>query len=47
MSEISKTFYHFENKKEIILRDYLAIEQTRPANERTRLSHTRTSQYCF
>ncbi|MEN6455227.1 MAG: DUF202 domain-containing protein [Prolixibacteraceae bacterium] len=45
MNEIPKTFYHFENKEEIILRDYLAIERTRLANERTLLSYTRTSLY--
>lgn len=37
--------YHFENKEEIILRDYLAMERTRLANERTFLSYIRTSLF--
>lgn len=35
----------FENKEEIILRDYLAIERTRLANERTLLTYIRSSLY--
>lgn len=45
MNKIPTTFYHFENKEEIIFRDYLAIERTRLANERTLLSYIRTSLY--
>ncbi|WP_226389645.1 DUF202 domain-containing protein [Penaeicola halotolerans] len=36
---------HFTNKDEIILRDYLALERTRLANERTLLSYIRTALY--
>lgn len=35
----------FEPKEEIILRDYLAMERTKLANERTLLSYIRTSLY--
>lgn len=35
----------FENSEEIILRDYLALERTKLANERTFLSYVRTSLY--
>ncbi len=35
----------FENKEEIILRDYLALQRTKLANERTLLSYLRTSLY--
>lgn len=35
----------FENKEKIILRDYLALERTRLANERTLFSYIRTSLY--
>lgn len=35
----------FKTDKEIILRDYLAIERTRLANERTLLSYIRSSLY--
>lgn len=35
----------FDNKEEIILRDYLALERTKLANERTLLSYIRTSLY--
>ncbi|MDY0200868.1 MAG: DUF202 domain-containing protein [Bacteroidales bacterium] len=35
----------YSNKEEIILRDYLALERTKLANERTLLSYTRTSLY--
>ncbi len=33
----------FNNKEQIILRDYLALERTRLANERTLLAYSRTS----
>jgi len=39
--------YGFENKEQIILRDYLALERTRLANERTLFSYIRTSLYLF
>ena len=35
----------FESKEEIILRDHLALQRTRLANERTLLSYLRTSLY--
>lgn len=35
----------FENRDEIILRDYLALERTKLANERTLLAYLRTSLY--
>lgn len=35
----------FEPKEEIILRDYLAMERTKLANERTLLSYIRASLY--
>lgn len=37
--------FEFENKKEIILRDYLALERTRLANDRTLFSYIRTALY--
>jgi len=37
--------HRFENQEQIILRDYLALERTRLANERTLLSYLRTSLY--
>lgn len=36
---------NFENQDEIILRDYLALERTKLANERTLLSYIRSSLY--
>lgn len=36
---------NFENDKELILRDYLALERTRLANERTLFAYIRTSLY--
>lgn len=36
---------NYENKDEIILRDHLAMERTKLANERTLLSYIRTSLY--
>lgn len=35
----------FENKEDIILRDFLALERTTLANERTLFSYIRTSLY--
>lgn len=35
----------FEHNKDIILRDYLALERTRLANERTLFSYIRTALY--
>jgi putative membrane protein len=35
----------YDNKEEIILRDHLAMERTKLANERTLLSYIRTSLY--
>lgn len=35
----------FENREEVILRDFLALERTRLANERTLLSYIRSSLY--
>lgn len=35
----------FTNKDEIILRDYLALERTKLANERTLLAYIRSSLY--
>lgn len=35
----------FDNKDEIILRDYLALERTKLANERTFMAYVRTSLY--
>jgi putative membrane protein len=35
----------FQNNEEIILRDYLALERTKLANERTLLSYIRSSLY--
>jgi putative membrane protein len=37
--------YEFENRERIILRDHLALERTRLANERTLMSYVRTSLY--
>lgn len=45
MRGILRFGYHFENKDEIILRDYLAMERTRLANERTFLGYIRTSLF--
>jgi putative membrane protein len=35
----------YQNKEEIILRDHLALERTKLANERTLLSYIRTTLY--
>ncbi|WP_423127839.1 YidH family protein [Gaoshiqia sp. Z1-71] len=40
-----KQKYEFDNKEKIILRDYLALERTRLANERTVFAYIRTSLY--
>ncbi len=37
--------HDFEHEGEIILRDHLALERTKLANERTLLSYIRTSLY--
>ena len=36
---------HYQLKEDIILRDYLALERTRLANERTLFAYIRTSLY--
>jgi putative membrane protein len=40
-----RTINEFKNKERIILNDYLALERTRLANERTFFSFLRTSLY--
>lgn len=40
-----KSGQHFVNKEALILRDYLALERTKLANESTLLSYIRTSLY--
>jgi len=45
MKKILKSKYKFENREKIILRDFLALERTRLANERTLFSYIRTSLY--
>ncbi len=47
MKDILKPTSDFELEDEIILRDFLALERTRLANERTFLSYIRTSLYLF
>lgn len=44
---ITKIFQttNYHNKEDIILRDYLALERTKLANERTLLSYIRSSLY--
>lgn len=42
---VIKLNYEFQNKEDIILRDFLALERTRLANERTLLAYLRTSLY--
>lgn len=44
-NKMFKASYEFMNNDDIILRDYLALERTRLANERTLLSFIRTSLY--
>ena len=43
--ENTNYIYDFNNKEEIILRDFLALERTRLANERTYFAYLRTSLY--
>ncbi len=38
-------FDEFENKEKLILRDHLALERTKLANERTLFSYLRTGLY--
>jgi putative membrane protein len=45
MKKDKKSMFEFENKERIILRDYLALERTRLANERTLFAYLRTSLY--
>jgi putative membrane protein len=45
MKTEKKSMFEFENKERIILRDYLALERTRLANERTLFAYLRTSVY--
>lgn len=45
LKNVLKLKYEFQNKEEIILRDFLALERTRLANERTLLAYLRTSLY--
>lgn len=45
INKILNFSHQFKNKEEIILRDYLALERTKLANERTLLSYIRTSLY--
>jgi putative membrane protein len=45
INSIYKFSNTFQNQEEIILRDYLAMERTKLANERTLLSYIRSSLY--
>ncbi len=45
MLKKQKSSYNFQNKEEIILRDYLALVRTRLANERTLLTYIRFALY--
>lgn len=45
LKKIFRFSRRFQNKDEIILRDYLAMERTTLANERTLLSYLRSSLY--
>lgn len=45
IKELIKFTDDYKNKEEIILRDHLAVERTKLANERTLLSYIRTSLY--
>jgi putative membrane protein len=45
IGEITKSKNIFENKEKIILRDFLAMERTSLANERTLFSYIRTALY--
>jgi putative membrane protein len=42
---LSKKTKSFENNEEIILRDFLALQRTKLANERTLFAYIRTSLY--
>lgn len=44
---IMKPDFKLEDSEKIILRDYLALERTRLANERTLFAYIRTSLYLF
>lgn len=45
LGNITKSNNTFENKEKIILRDFLAMERTSLANERTLFSYIRSSLY--
>lgn len=45
MKKLLNQKYIYENTERIILRDYLALERTRLANERTLLSYIRAAVY--
>lgn len=45
MKKIIGLLPKYENKKEFILRDYLALERTKLANERTLLTYLRSALY--
>lgn len=45
IKRIFKFTNKFNNQEEIILRDYLALERTKLANERTLLSYIRSALY--
>lgn len=45
LSRITKSNNTFENKEKIILRDFLAMERTSLANERTLFSYIRSALY--
>jgi len=45
LKNIFKFSSQYQNREQIILRDYLALERTKLANERTLLSYIRSSLY--
>jgi putative membrane protein len=45
LRNIFKSSGQYKNREQIILRDYLALERTKLANERTLLSYIRSSLY--
>jgi putative membrane protein len=45
LKNIFKFSSKYQNREQIILRDYLALERTKLANERTLLSYIRSSLY--
>lgn len=47
LKNVIKVTDDFTNEERIILRDHLALERTKLANERTLLSYLRTSLYLF